>query len=177
MTDPVIAKLNYIRLFRVPTNRIQIFQPLYLTVNGSGKSYLKRRFIEFGARNSDELDFDMELEDIEIKLHLSVFRGSCPEVFCKKRCSYTLRCCKIHRNHLCQSLFLNKVAGPRSSQKSQEVIEHGWKSAGVNEVISVVIKDLPSLDPLASVDPLDEAMTDFTVMAAADTNVESFVTL
>ena len=32
-----------------------------------------------------------------------------PEVFYLKRCS--LEFCKIHRKHLCQRLFFNKVAG------------------------------------------------------------------
>ena len=35
-------------------------------------------------------------------------------------------------------------------------------------------KDLPSLNQFASVDQLDVAMTDFTVIAASDTDVESY---
>lgn len=52
-----------------------IFQPLDLTVNGSTKLYLKRQFTKwFSARISDERDSENELDDIEIKRHLSVLK-------------------------------------------------------------------------------------------------------
>ena len=37
-----------------------------------------------------------------------------PDVFCKKRCSQKFS--KIHRKHLCQSLYFNKVAGLRPQE-------------------------------------------------------------
>ena len=47
MTDPVIEKLrNNIKLTRVPANMTNLFQPLDLTVNGSGKAFLKKKFTE-----------------------------------------------------------------------------------------------------------------------------------
>ena len=92
----------------------QVFQPLDLTVNGSAKSYLKCRFTEwFSARISDELDSGNELENIEIKLHLSVLKP-------------------LHAK------WLLDLYNYLTSQKGQEIIEHGWKSAGVTEALSAV---------------------------------------
>lgn len=55
-------------------------------------------------------------------------------------------------------------------------IIHGWKSAGITETILVGTKDSPSLDPFTSINSLDEAPTDFTVITAADNDIESFAT-
>ena len=45
-----------------------------------------------------------------------------PEVFYKERCSYKFR--KINRKHLCQSLFLNKVAGLRPATILKKKLWH-----------------------------------------------------
>ena len=45
-------------------------------------------------------------------LKLGPYRSSRPEVFCKK--GVLKNFAKFTRKHLCQSLFLNKVAGLRS---------------------------------------------------------------
>ena len=152
MTDPVLAKLkeSHIKLVRVPPNMTHLFQPLDMTVNGSAKSYLKRQFTEwFSSKISDELDSGKELEHIEIKLHLSVLKP-------------------LHAK------WLVDLYNYLTSQKGQEIIENGWKSAGITEAISVGTRGLPSLDQLASVDPLDEMVVDFTLPTATDTDVESF---
>ena len=49
MTDPVIEKLkeNNIKLTRVPANLTNLFQPPDLTVNGSVKAFLKKKFTEW----------------------------------------------------------------------------------------------------------------------------------
>ena len=48
MTDPVIEKLkeSNIKLTMVPANMTNLFQPLDLTVNGSAKAFLKKKFTE-----------------------------------------------------------------------------------------------------------------------------------
>ena len=123
-----------------------------MTVNGSAKSYLKRQFTEwFSSKISDELDSGKELEHIEITLHLSVLKP-------------------LHAQ------WLVDLYNYLTLQKGQEIIENGWKSAGITEAISVGTRGLPSLDPFASVDPLDEMVVDFTLTTATDTDVESFVT-
>ena len=52
MIDPVIEKIreNSIKLVKVPPNMTQLFQPLDLTVNGTAKAYMKRRFTEWYSR-------------------------------------------------------------------------------------------------------------------------------
>ena len=49
MTDPVIQKLkeNYIKVTRVPPNMKNLFQHLDLTVNGSAKAFMKKKFTEW----------------------------------------------------------------------------------------------------------------------------------
>ena len=49
MTDSVIEKLkeNNIKLTRVPANLTNLFQPPDLTVNGSAKTFLKKKFTEW----------------------------------------------------------------------------------------------------------------------------------
>ena len=44
-----------------------------------------------------------------VNKHGEIRRSSHPDVFCIKKCSLRFR--KIHRKHLCKSLFFNKVAG------------------------------------------------------------------
>ena len=48
MTDPVMQKLkeNFIKVVKVPANMTNLFQPLDLTVNGSAKAFMKRKFTE-----------------------------------------------------------------------------------------------------------------------------------
>ena len=48
MTDPAIEKLkeSNIKLTMVPANMTNLFQPLDLTVNGSAKAFLKKKFTE-----------------------------------------------------------------------------------------------------------------------------------
>ena len=77
MTQQVIDKLreNYILISRVPANMTHIFQPLDLTVNGSAKSFMKKKFTEwYSSEITKALDNDVQLEDIEIKLRLSILK-------------------------------------------------------------------------------------------------------
>ena len=48
MTDPIMKKLqeNNISNVRVPANMTNLFQPLDLTVNGSAKAFMKRKFTD-----------------------------------------------------------------------------------------------------------------------------------
>ena len=48
-----------------------------------------------------------------------------------------------------------------TSEKGQEVIANGWRSAGITEAISVGSQGLLSLDPFHHVDPLDEETSSF----------------
>ena len=55
-------KENNILMCQIPTNMTHLFQPLDLTVNGSGKSFLKNKFSEWFAQKVNEcLDQGKEL--------------------------------------------------------------------------------------------------------------------
>ena len=154
VTNPVLENLqeNHIKLVRVPPNMTHLLQPLDLTVNGSAKSYLKRRFTEwFSGKISEELDAGKQLEQIEIKLHLSKLKP-------------------LHAK------WLVDLYNYLTSVKGQEIIANGWKSAGITEAISLGPRGLPSLDPFAHVDPLDETMTLNDRVTTPDADFVNFVT-
>ena len=72
MTKSVIDKMaeNYIIFVKVPANMTRIFQPLDLTVNGSTKAFMKKRFTEWYSRRIvQELDSDKNVDSIDIQLN------------------------------------------------------------------------------------------------------------
>ena len=77
MTDPVIQKLkeNHIKVTRVPPNIANLFQPLDLTVNGSAKAFMKKKFTEwYSSSIAKELDEGKPVEDIDVELKLSILK-------------------------------------------------------------------------------------------------------
>ena len=154
MTDPVLQKLrdNHIKLVRVPPNMTHLFQPLDLTVNGAAKSYFKRRFTEwFSAKIAKDLDAGKPMEEIEVKLQLSTLKP-------------------LHAQ------WVVDLYNYLTSEKGQEVIANGWRSAGITEAISVGSQGLPSLDPFHHVDPLDEETSSFEAAVTTGAGIENFVT-
>ena len=154
MTDPVLQKLrdNHIKLVRVPPNMTHLFQPLDLTVNGAAKSYLKRRFTEwFSAMIAKDLDAGKPMEEIEVKLQLSTLKP-------------------LHAQ------WVVDLYNYLTSEKGQEVIANGWRSAGITEAISVGSHGLPNLDPFHHVDPLYEETSSFETAVTTGADIENFVT-
>ena len=77
MTEPVKEMLreNFIHFARVPANMTNLFQPLDLTVNRSFKAFMKKKFTEwFSKQIADEMDKGIQLEDIDIKLQISILK-------------------------------------------------------------------------------------------------------
>ena len=77
MKEPVKQKVkeNHILFVRVPANMTNIFQPLDLTVNGSFKSLMKSKFTEWYSKEiGKQLEENIPIEDIEIKLKVSVLK-------------------------------------------------------------------------------------------------------
>ena len=77
MTGPVIEKIreNSIELVKVPANMTQLFQPLDLTVNGSAKAFMKRKFTKwYSSFISAQLAEGKEIEDVEVPLKLPVLK-------------------------------------------------------------------------------------------------------
>ena len=132
MTDPVKEKLrqNNILLVRVPANMTNLFQPLDLTVNGSFKAFMKQKFTEWYSKEITKgLDNGVQLEDIDVKLRLSVLKP-------------------LHAKWLLDAYKC------LSTEAGQKIIENGWKAAGITEALSKGLSGLESLDPFHSIDPL-----------------------
>jgi len=133
MTEPVLQKLkeNNILMIRVPENMTHLFQPLDLTVNGAAKSFLKKKYTEwYSTEIFKSLNNGVKLEDIEIKLQLSVLKPL-------------------------QAKWIVELYDYLTAQKGHEIIANGWKSAGITNAIDKGLKNLPSLDPFATIDPLE----------------------
>ena len=74
MTVPVTEKLaeNFIKYVKVPANMTSLFQPLDLTVNGSAKAFMKKKYTEwYSLEVTKQLDNGKSAEEIEVKLLLS----------------------------------------------------------------------------------------------------------
>ena len=76
VTKPVIDKMTEnIKLVKVPANMTRLFQPLYLTIIGAAKAYMKKRFIEWYNRCIiQELDSGKGVDNIDIQLEMSVLK-------------------------------------------------------------------------------------------------------
>ena len=78
MTKLVIDKIaeNYIKPVKVPAKMTRVFQPLDLTVNGSAKAFMKKRFSEWYSRCvMQELDIGKDVDSIDIQLKMSVLKS------------------------------------------------------------------------------------------------------
>ena len=65
----------HIEYVYVPANRTHFFQPLDLTVNGSGKQLMKKEFITYYSDAvKQQLESGTKLEDVEIDFRLSVLK-------------------------------------------------------------------------------------------------------
>ena len=139
MKEPVKQKMkeNHIFFVRVPVNMTNIFQPLDLTVNGSFKSLMKRKFTEWYSKETGkQLEENVPIEDIEIKLKVSVLKP-------------------LHAS------WLMEAYNHLTSSAVREIIANGWKSAGITEAVSKGIEGLEKLDPFYSIDPLFQQPNEF----------------
>ena len=65
-----LQSLN-IKLVPVPANMTHFFQPLDLTVNGSAKKFIRRKFVSYYSNEvKSQLDSGKEL-DVKVDFHLS----------------------------------------------------------------------------------------------------------
>ena len=113
MTEPVLKKLreNNIFLVQVPANMTNLFQPLDLTVNGAAKALLKRKYTEwYSGEIAKALEDGMQLDDIDIKLKLSVLKPL-------------------------QAKWIVELYDHFTSERGHEVIANGWKSAGITGAV------------------------------------------
>ena len=147
MKEPVKQKMkeNHILFVRVPVNMRNIFQPLDLTVNGSFKSLMKSTFTEWYSKETGkQLEENVPIEDIEIKLKVSVLKP-------------------LHAS------WLMEAYNHLTSSAVREIIANGWKSAGITEAVSKGIEGLEKLDPFHSIDPLFQQPNEFLNRSDDDT--------
>ena len=114
MTEHVKEKLreNYILSVRVPANMVNLLQPLNLTVNRSFNASTKKKFTEWCSKQiAGELDRGISLNDIEVKVQMSVLK-------------------LLHARWLMDNFNF------MTSQAGSEVISNKWKTAGITEALS-----------------------------------------
>ena len=137
MTELVNKKLkeNHILFVRVPANMTKLFQPLDLTFNRSFQGMVftftfALKFTEwYSKRISEDIDKEIQLEDIDIKLKLSVLKP-------------------LHAKWLVEAF--NFFTSPEGG----EIMANGWKQAGITSAVFKGLNGLESLDPFESIDPL-----------------------
>ena len=104
-----------------------------LTVNGAAKALLKRKYTEwYSGEIAKALEDGMQLDDIDIKLKLSVLKPI-------------------------QAKWTVELYDHFTSEKGHEVIANGWKSAGITGAVGGGLSNLASSDPFAAIDPLERS--------------------
>ena len=111
MTDPVIQRLeeNHTKLIRVPPNMMNLFQPLDLTVNGSAKAFMKKKFTEwYSSSIAKQLDEGKAVEDIDVELKLSILKP-------------------LHAE------WIKELYNYMTCEEGRGITSNGWKAAFITE--------------------------------------------
>ena len=119
-----------ILIVNVPANMTKYYQPLDLTVNGYAKAFFKRKFNEwYSSQFRAYLDNGVSIDDIEVGLQLSKIKP-------------------IHAG--CVVEFYNHM----TTSKDKEIIDSGWKAAGISDAVKLGSSNLPPIDPFNDIDPI-----------------------
>ena len=122
-----LQSLN-IELVPVPANMTHFFQPLDLTVNGSAKKFIRRKFITYySSEVKNQLDSGKNLDDIEVDFRLS----------------------KIKPLH---AQWLIDMYNYFTTEKGNQIIIKGWKKAGIVDLFSEELTLSPE-DPYDKIYP------------------------
>ena len=105
-----LQSLN-IELVPVPANMIHFFQALDLTVNGSAKKFIRRKFVSYYSNEVSQFDSGKELNDVEVDFRLS----------------------KIKPLH---AQWLIDKYNYFTTEKGSQIIIKGWKKAGIVEIFN-----------------------------------------
>ena len=142
-----------ILIINVPTNMTKYYQPLDLTVNGYAKRFLKSKFTEwYSSQVRAYLDNGVSIDDIEVGLQLSKIK-------------------RIHAGWLVE--FCNHM----TTSKGKEIIDSGWKAAGISDTVKLGSSKLPPIDPFHDIDPMldDESVSSNRhLLALRDVTAEEF---
>ena len=120
----------------VPPNMTKFYQPLDLTVNGSAKRFMGKKFNGwYSDQITQQLESGKSLEDVDVKLRLSILKP-------------------IHAEWVVD--FYNYM----TSDDGKKVIENGWLASGIADAVRLGLKELPTLDLFSDIDPImDEDLT------------------
>ena len=126
-----VLKENNIHNKNIPNNMSNYYQPLDLTTNNWAKEFLKTKFSQwYSEQIQDALDSGKAIEDIEVKVPLSVMKPL----------------------HGC---WLIEMYNELTSARCKKVIKSGWERQGILDAITWGSKNLPKLDPFADIDLLE----------------------
>ena len=120
----ILDSLN-IKVVKVPANMTHFFQPLDLTVNGSAKNFMRKRFVTWYAEEiKKQMDTGVPAESIDVNLKLISLKA-------------------LHANWLIELYNVLTTADGR------ETVLNGWKKSGVTAVLKKE-EILPPKDPFSS---------------------------
>ena len=132
MTSDVLNLLrdNKILLTNVPPNMTKFYQPFDLTVNGFAKRFMARKCNDWYTEQvSAQLDKGISIDDIDIKLRLSLIKP-------------------LHASWLVD-LYNHMTSGA-----AKDLIGSGWASSGIKDAINLGPDSLPSIDPFHDIAPM-----------------------
>ena len=132
---PVVLNLykeSNIMVALVPVNMTNFLKPLDLTINGYVKKFIHGKFNAwYSLQIGNQLDVGKQLQDIDVPLRLLLLKP-------------------------CHAEWLVECYNHMTTTAAQNVIQSGWKAAGITEALQVGIKGLGSLDPFQEIDLLIE---------------------
>ena len=116
----------------VPANMTNFHQPLDLTVSGYVKKFMRGKFnVWYSFQIGNQFNAEKQLQDIDVPLRLSLLKP-------------------------CHAEWLVECYNHMTTTAAQNVIQSGWKTAGITEALQVGVKGLGSVDPFQEIDPLTE---------------------
>ena len=132
----------------------KFYKPLELAVNGYAKRFLKRKFNEwYSGQVKAQLDDGISIDDVQVGLQLTKLKP-------------------IHARWLVE--FYNHM----TTSKGKEIIDNGWKAAGISDALELGSSKMPSIDPFHDIDPMlsddIEQPDDCHLLAICDVTVEEF---
>ena len=131
-----VYKESNIVIALVPANMTNFLQPLDLTVNGYVKKFMCGKFnASYSLQIENQLDAGKQLQDIDVPFRISLLNS-------------------------CYAEWLVECYNHMTTTAAQNVIQSGWKAAGITEALQVSVKGLGLRDTFQEINPLIERVED-----------------
>ena len=128
---PNLYKDSNIVVVIVPTSMTNFLQPLDLTVNCFVKKIMREEFNAwYSLQTGNQLYAGKQLQDINVPLRLLPLKP-------------------------CHAEWLVECYNHMATTAAQNVIQSGWKAAGIKEALQNEVKGLGSLDTFQEIDPFN----------------------